>query len=192
MAIRSLKSGTFSRSGMVGNPVIMPGSYESIATVTVGAGGSSSISFTGIPSTYQHLQLRMITQQNASLNDYGNINLSVNSDSGSNYAWHFLYGYGTGVGAEGYSSRTNGKLPVSYLTSGSIFSASICDILDYSNTNKHKTIRTLGGNDANGSANFIAMYSNLWMSTSAITSLTLTGHNGNFTQYSSFALYGVN
>lgn len=167
------------------------GSYESIATVTVGAGGSSSISFTSIPSTYQHLQIRMISQQNASLNDYGNINLTVNSDSGSNYAYHMLYGYGTGVGAENFTSRTLAKLPVSYLTSGSIFSATVCDILDYANTNKYKTIRTLGGNDANGSANFIAMYSGLWMSTSAITSLTLAGHNGNFTQYSSFALYGI-
>ena len=37
-------------------------SYESIATVTVGAGGSSSISFTSIPSTYKHLQIRAITR----------------------------------------------------------------------------------------------------------------------------------
>jgi hypothetical protein len=166
-------------------------SYESIATSVVGSGGVASITFSSIPSTYQHLQIRMISQQNASLNDYGNINLTVNSDTGSNYAYHLLYGYGTGVGAEAFTSRTLAKLPVSYLTSGSIFSASICDIADYANTNKYKTIRTLGGNDANGSANFIAMYSGLWMSTSAITSLTLTGHNGNFTQYSSFALYGI-
>ena len=33
-------------------------SFESIQTVTVGSGGQSSISFSSIPSTYKHLQLR--------------------------------------------------------------------------------------------------------------------------------------
>jgi hypothetical protein len=32
------------------------GDFESIATVTVGSGGSAVISFTSIPSTYAHLQ----------------------------------------------------------------------------------------------------------------------------------------
>ena len=64
MAIRSLKTGQFSRSALVGNPVIMPGSYESIATVTVGSGGAASVEFTSIPSTYTHLQIRAIVRTN--------------------------------------------------------------------------------------------------------------------------------
>ena len=67
MAIRSLKSGTFSRSGMVGNPVIMPGSYDSIATATVGSSGI--VEFTSIPSTYTHLQIRAITRNSSGSTD---------------------------------------------------------------------------------------------------------------------------
>ena len=37
-------------------------SYESIQTVTVGSGGQSTISFTSIPSTYKHLQIRMLAR----------------------------------------------------------------------------------------------------------------------------------
>ena len=44
--------------------VAVPNSYESIATVTVGSGGTSEINFTSIPATYTHLQLRIITGSN--------------------------------------------------------------------------------------------------------------------------------
>ena len=37
-------------------------SYESIATVTVGAGGTSTITFSSIPTGYTHLQIRGIAQ----------------------------------------------------------------------------------------------------------------------------------
>jgi hypothetical protein len=45
-------------SSRLGNLVTT--SYESIATVTVGGGGSASASFTSIPATYTHLQLSWI------------------------------------------------------------------------------------------------------------------------------------
>ena len=191
MAIRSLKTGQFSRSTLVGNPVIMPGSYESIATVSVGSGGSSTITFSSIPSTFTHLQLRVLSQQNASLSDYGNIRVVANSDSGSNYSHHVLVGYGSGVATSATASTTRVNSGYSYLTSGSTFGVTVLDILDYASTNKYKTFRSIGGTDWNGGGG-VALFSGLWMSTSAITSLTITGANGNFTQYSHFALYGVN
>ena len=42
------------------------GDFESIATVTVGSGGASSIEFTSIPGTYQHLQVRGLLRQSSS------------------------------------------------------------------------------------------------------------------------------
>jgi hypothetical protein len=51
MPIISLKTGTKSRSLLVGNPYFVPSSYESIATVTA-AGGETSLNFTSIPGTY--------------------------------------------------------------------------------------------------------------------------------------------
>jgi hypothetical protein len=76
------------------------------------------------------------------------------------------------------------------ISAAPIFRASVLDILDYSNTNKYKTLRALDAGDSNGSGN-MEILSNLWMNTAAITSITLTLDSGNFTQYSSFALYGI-
>jgi len=62
------------------------------------------------------------------------------------------------------------------------------DIFDYSNTNKFKTSRELGGYDLNGSGG-VGFISGNFRSTSAITSIAFAGTT--FQQYSSFALYGV-
>jgi hypothetical protein len=166
------------------------GSYDSIATVTVGAGGQSSISFSSIPSTYKHLQIRAI--QFCGTTSYNTL-IRYNSDSGNNYASHYLEGTGSTVGA----GVAYGNPPVSYGAIGEARGgttypdAFVCDILDYTNTNKYKTARSISGYDANGSG-LIALRSSLWMSTSAVTSITITNDAAvNFTQYSSFALYGI-
>ena len=82
MAIRSLKTNSFSRSLLTGNTAFMPGSYESIATVSVGSGGTSSADFTSVPSTYTHLQIRYTTY--ASNGSY--LSIQFNGDTGTNYS----------------------------------------------------------------------------------------------------------
>ena len=163
-------------------------SYESIATVTVGAGGSSSISFTSIPSTYKHLQIRWLSGDNRSGANDSPIYIQFNSDTSNNYADHQLGGDGSS--AYSYASTSQ---PKTWLYGGgaTAFGAGITDILDYTSTNKAKTIRFLGGNDANG-AGQIRLVSGLWFATpAAISTITLTPFTANFRQYSSFALYGV-
>jgi hypothetical protein len=192
MAIRSLKSGTFSRSGMVGNPVIMPGSYESIATVTVGAGGASYIEFTSIPSTYQHLQIRMLQRSDYAGTFVGTA-IRFNSDTASNYSFHLITGDGSSVSAAGYASTSDIDGPTftgSSITSG-VFGAAVVDILDYANTSKYKTARLLGGTDANGSG-AVNFWSGLWRNTAAISTIRVYPGAGNYIQNSTFALYGVN
>ena len=165
---------------------LAPGSYESIATVTVGSGGSATVSFTSIPSTYTHLQIRSFARIPTSNNGL----LTFNSDTGANYATHLLYGDGASAAALSfindnyiYGSRVS--------TATSTYGAGVIDILDYANTNKFKTVRLLTGNDNNGSG-LIALNSGLWRSTSAITSITYTAQSGGtFAQYTQFALYGI-
>lgn len=164
------------------------GSYESIATVTAGAGGSSSISFSSISGTYQHLQIRGI----GSLTSDNESRIQVNGDTGSNYAFHQLLGNYAGGGsviATAGTSTTSIKGQVSY----DQFSPFIFDILDYKDTNKYKTIRTLSGtnNNSTGTNSYVRFSSGLWMNTAAITSVTIFPASGNFAQYSSFALYGI-
>lgn len=166
-------------------------SFFSIATTTL-SGSQSTITFSNIPQTYTHLQIR-ITAQNDTANTNTGILLQFNSDSGTNYSWHRVYGDGASVASTASTSTTGVRIErmSAYSSANSIFGVFVCDILDYRDTNKYKTVRNIGGVDANGSG-FVALNSGNWRSTSAVTSITLTGiDGGNFKQYSSFALYGV-
>ena len=167
-------------------------SYESIATVSVGSGGTSEINFTSIPSTFKHLQIRIIgrgTQSAAS--NY--LQIQFNGDTASNYyGAHWLNGSGSAAtaGADGAASVIYAERLTAANATASIFGVNVIDILDYESTSKFKTTRNLGGYDANGSGQ-ITFSSGLWRSTSAITSIKITPAASDFAQYSSFALYGI-
>lgn len=158
-----------------------------IERATVGAGGSSSVTFSSIPSTYTHLQLRLFASPTAS---GPNFNIRFNSDSGNNYTFHQIYGTGATVTSNANTSQNRGYL-VSSATSSTYYSAAVTDILDYTNTNKHKVTRTFGGWDTNSTSDEINFRSTAWLNTAAITTITLLPDSGNFAQYSSFALYGI-
>jgi hypothetical protein len=189
MAIRSLKSGTFSRSGLVGNPVIMPGSYESIATVDVGAGGAATITFSSIPQTYTHLQIRCFARSTGPTNGENTYIYFNNTSNSTNYAWHVLRGSGSSVTAAG-GANARIVANVGTTNTANTYSTMIIDVLDYSNTNKNKTVRNLYGWDDNGSG-YVGIASTLVPQTAATTQIDID-LNYNFAQYSSFALYGVN
>jgi hypothetical protein len=163
-------------------------SYESIQTVTVGSGGQSSISFTSIPSTYKHLQIRGIGKGSGSNNTV----ITINGAS-SVYSSHWIQGNGSSASA-GADTTTNGIWAFAATGAGSsqanTFGASVIDILDYADTNKYKTVRILNGVDFNGSGE-IDFQSGLYRQTTAISSITLTPSSGTVSQYSSFALYGI-
>ena len=167
-------------------------SYESIATVTVGAGGSSTITFSSIPNTYKHLQVRCLARSSRSQNS-GYAVFRFNSDTGTNYSQHSLQGDGAAAAAAGNASVSYPTLLLfpAALRGASIFGVGVLDVLDYTNTNKNKTIRVLDGYDSNG-AGLIELGSGAWYNTSAITSITITEFNGNnFVEYSQFALFGI-
>ena len=173
---------------------LVTNSYASIQTFTVGSGGTASISFTSIPSTYSHLQLRLLARTNrADTNDF--MTIRFNGDSGSNYAYHSLYGNGASAGANDTGTSTG--TPWSGVTAGgnataSMFGAAVVDVLDYSATTKYKTTRLLSGTDQNGINGRIYFMSNLWQNTAAITTVTIIPTHGTlFSEYSSFALYGI-
>ncbi len=167
-------------------------SYESIATVSVGSGGSSSIDFTSISSSYKHLQLRLIARGGIGSSNSSYINLNLNNDSSGVYAAHQLFGDGSSASANAFTSQnTIYTNRIGGGTTGSSgFGAVVIDLLDYTSTSKYKTIRALGGFDDNGSGR-MAMTSGLYQSTSAINRITLTPEAGSFPQYSHFALYGI-
>lgn len=183
MAIRSLKTGTFTRSGMAGNPVIMPGSYESIASAS--PSGSTSFTFSSIPSTYSHLQIRYTGVSSYPL---------ISSNLGAGTKSHSLYGYGTGVAAYAWDPLGGGMYVAIDGSSGNV-SSGIIDILDYTNTSKNKTFRALHGRETNTADSSIHFASGFWNSTSAISSITITNNVAGSVAFgagTTFALYGVN
>lgn len=200
MAIRSLKNGTFSRSLLVNNEAYIP-NYDSLATITVGSGGASSVSFTSIPNNYTHLQIRWSAQTNRATYNIDDLIIRFNSDTGANYATHRMYEYAPSpsstVIAQGYSSTTAiyaGSVTTNVATN--IFNAAVTDIFDYANTNKYKTLKTLAGSDtggaASGYAGIVGINSGHWRSNNAITSITFSPEYGSvITENSKFHLYGI-
>ena len=160
--------------------------YESIATVSVGSGGTSAVEFTGIAGTYSHLQIRGLAKGGETT--YSQFKIQFNSDTGANYSTHALYGEGSAAGAEGFSGYSFGAF---YSGSTTNFGALVIDVLDYANTNKYKTVRTLAGVDGNGSG-IIDLASAGWRNTNAVTSVKITtAGTGTIAEYSHFALYGI-
>lgn len=176
-------SGNYPRS----NP-----SYESIATVNVST-AQSTISFTSIPSTFKHLQVRWLARSTATGGDSAStLRMKLNSSAGT-YRSHGLLGTGTSAIA-GDSATSTGDwiyyaIPNASVTA-SMFGVGVIDVLDYTNTSKNTVSRMLAGFDKNGGGQ-VGLQSHLWVDTSAVTQIDFSLGTGNFTQYSSFALYGI-
>lgn len=177
------------QQGRGGGPV---SAYDALATVTVSSGGLSSVTFAGIPVGYQHLQLRGFHRTSNTGSSNWHALIRFNNDSGNNYTWHGLRGDGTSAISYNATSQVYGLSIISgdEVNTALSWGAGVVDILDYANTNKNKTIRTLTGFDENGQG-MIELLSSLWQNTSAVTSITLFPSSGTFLQNSSFALYGV-
>lgn len=195
MPLVSTRGGTSALGFGFGGFLAADGAFESIATVTVGSGGAAAIEFTSIPSTYQHLQIRFIARSDMS--GYNNDVLTVrfNGNTGSNYAYHSLYGTGGAAGAEAASSAAYGRagsVPGANI-SASMFGVGVIDILDYASTSKATTLRAFVGFDNNSTAGLVRLNSSLWTSTNAVTAVELEYHtsSGNFVQHSTAALYGI-
>ena len=194
MPITSFKSGTKSRSMLVGNSFFLPNSYESIATTTLSS-SQSTITFSSIPSTFKHLQLRYIARS-AQVGNASSLILRFNSDSGSNYyAYHEIYADGSTAAAYADSTATLSQvdqIPAATKTA-SVFGVGVIDLLDYTSTSKNKTIRFLNGWDSNGTGAVVFGSSLYKPSTiAAISTITITdAYAQNFVQYSQFALYGI-
>jgi len=172
-------------SAISGNLWAPAGAYDSISRVTLSA-TASSITFSGIPSTYTHLQIRSSIVQSAA---NGDIQVQFNGDTTSNYSMHYVYGAGASAASSGGANQTFFYL--GFNAGDTTYPAvSVTDVLDYANTNKYKTARVLAGWDRNGAGTALFASGN-WRNTTAISSITIFPNTGTFNGNSSFALYGV-
>jgi hypothetical protein len=161
--------------------------YEQIATTLVSS-TTGSVTFSLIPQTYKHLQLRW-AGRDASTSGDGYIRF--NSDGGNNYSAHRIIG-GTG------SVTSSSVVPASvvYVASmantndaTSAFSAGVTDFLDYSSTTKNKTIRAFTG--VQSTNKFIALWSGAWYNTNAISSMEFFSGGTGWISGTRISLYGI-
>ena len=166
------------------------GAMFPLGMVQVGSAGASTISFTSIPSTYKHLQIRALFGTGGAGSVYI---INFNSDTGNNYSYHYVNGNGASVTTGASTSRAftvvTDNSGAGVTTSPT---AAIIDILDYTSTAKNKTIRSLVGYDGNGSGD-IRLASGLYFATpAAITSVTFSREGSStLAQNSKFALSGI-
>jgi hypothetical protein len=191
MAVISLKQKT--KLGTLASPGdVDPGAMIPLSTVSVGAGGVSSVVFSNIPQVYQDLQIRFVFR-----GTIADVNCDMfcwfNGDTAqANYGRTYLRGNGTAASAGIVAPST---APVAGTGTGStasasLFGAGILDIFDYSNGNKKKNTRSWSGEER-GSAGNIWLFSTYYTLDTAITSITLVPQSNSFAEYSHFALYGI-
>lgn len=201
MGIRSLRTASIStgvkRSKVWDqSAVVENNAFESIATYAVGSTAQSVITFSSIPSTYKHLQIRAFARNNSSTTETS-ILVRLNGDaSAANYRpRHMLTTSGSSVNAYADGSGTFTGIMAGATYGGNNtanhFAPNIIDILDYADTNKTTVSRAFNASNQNG-VGYVTFVSGMWMNTAAVTSISLQPYDGaSFVQYSHFALYGI-
>jgi hypothetical protein len=167
----------------------MPDTFVKIATVTVGSGGSGSIDFSSIPSTYTDLCVFY------SLRDTGNgINaqLRFNSDSANNYTTRRLYGNGASATSDTFATTSilyvNGLN--SSTTTANTFGNGCMYIPNYT-ASTAKSVSVDAVDENNATTAYAFLNAGRWNNTSAINSITFFAGATAFAQYSTATLYGI-
>jgi hypothetical protein len=165
----------------------MANTFIKIATVTVGSGGSSTIVFSSIPSTYTDLQLVGSLWGTTSAVD-ADITLTLNSST-SGFSWKVFQGNGSSASSASSTGNRGGIMPAATGTTDTFGSAQWY-FPDYSgSTNKSISVDLV--NERNATTTVSELGAILWSNTSAINAITLTASPGNFAQYSTATLYGI-
>lgn len=152
--------------------------------------GTGYIDFLNIPQTFKHLQIRYIARDTGAFSTRG-LFMELNSNS-SGYVEHYLKSNGSAWSYQGYTGLTRfdwGEIPAANLTANN-FTAGIIDILDYSNSNKNKVLKTSHGYSVNGSTGEVNVWTGLWMNNAAVTNLRIYPNNS-FAANSRIDLYGL-
>jgi hypothetical protein len=183
-------------SFLAGNNAYVPPSFESIATLT-GNGSSQTLTFSSIPSTYKHLQIRMIAREATGGFASGLIYMTFNGSTASNYSSKSMNTDGGGNISSSNAGPSNSEISIPRFVQGTAaasgyMGAAIIDIYDYATAGKTRTVRAMVGNDDNNTVlNNLSVASGLWNSTSAITSISLQEQRGAFATTTTIALYGI-
>jgi hypothetical protein len=172
----------------------MANTFVKIASVTVGAGGASTIDFTSIPSTYTDLCILLSLRNNRTGFDRSTTTMRLNADTGSNYSTRTVYAADGSVGSDSTSSGTYGTVGNSNSANNNAntFTPFTIYIPNYAGSTA-KSFSVEYAQESTTSTWVIQMIAGLWNQTSASTSITLGDLqvSSSFVQYSTATLYGI-
>lgn len=159
----------------------MTAAWEVIGSQTLSS-ASASVTFSSIPSGYRDLVL-VVDLDGIAMDALG---MRFNSDTGTNYTDVKMRGSGASTQS---ATQTDSYIEIGVNTAGSSGKRLIVtSVMDYSATDKHKTVLTRGNSTEN-----VAALAGRWANTSAITSLeVLEVFSKGFTAGDTFTLYGSN
>jgi len=151
--------------------------YTPLANITLGS-AAASVTFGSIPSTYRDLVVVF--------SGFGTNRGSfrINGDTGGNYAWQRMSSSVTG-GSTGADDA--GKLSESASGTTTVPLLFNIDFMDYSQTNKHKTIISTAAHAPSGTDAVV----NRWANTAAITSIRIFLVSGSWQAGTTAAVYGI-
>jgi len=161
--------------------------FIKIASVTVGSGGSATMSFTSIPSTYTDLVIKVSARGTQSAT-YATYEIKFNGST-TGYYLRQLYGNGSTVTSDQNSTRL-ALDAVGSTATATTFSNNEIYIPNYAGST-NKSVSLDGVTENNATEAWTELYAGLWSNTNAITSITLEMITGTFVQYSTATLYGI-
>lgn len=160
--------------------------YTPIATQRL-ASGTTTVTFSSIPSDYTDLILQI--QAQVASGAVG-LTLQFNSDTTTNYSNVFLYGTGSSVGSTRNGTTNQVNLGYAAIIDSTNWWISTSHIMNYSNTTTFKTVISRNGDGTEG----VDAIASLWRKTpEAINRIDIknTGSGINFAIGSTFTLYGI-
>jgi hypothetical protein len=151
---------------------------------------AASITFSSIPQTFTDLVVK-VSARTTYASPYGEgIYLSFNGLS-TNMTRRRLYGLGSGSGGSDSAANSYASYTSAASQTANTFGNSELYIPNYTSSN-YKSSSLDGVAENNAAEAAMLLNANLWSSTAAINSITLTPETGSsFVQYSSVSLYGV-
>lgn len=165
--------------------------YSKLASTTVGAGGSSTITFSNIPQNYTDLKVVASLRGGAGTGGYAGTDISFNGTSiTTNWTRRGIEGGDGTVISFSSSGSQLGYSPGTTMTANTFGNIEMY-VPNYTSSNfKSLSIDSVGeGNQANGV--YSDLFAELWSNTTAITSITFSIGAFTFAQYSTATLYGI-
>lgn len=178
---------------------LTPSGFSSIATAT-GNGSASSITVSGIPQTYTHLQIRYWSKSVWAPGAVAEpLRMQFNNDATSG-AYYFRTVW-NGTSSISYSSGNFTAFGDTFLPTASnlptnVGGTGVMDILNYTSSTIKKQVSAIGGVDSSnyytGNAWGVAFTSGFWNNANPITSVTFSTASGSaWTSDTYFAIYGI-